>query len=190
MFANPNVFNLSPTDSDFKKKGIKPIPSFLNQADSTAAPCLKAKMCGEYQPNLSGGAPSTYDDAAAQLTAKYYNIWEVEAGKSAEFTQDIAHLAWSCADTDKIKKNTATPAVVVQKACIPNPYVSDTTYPGFIWKNVAFHSNFKANPLYPSKNEVDFILCFRTAARTDATAFAFTLKTGEGDVSSTGVIQA
>lgn len=33
LFANPNVFNLSPTDADFKKKGIKPIPHFLNQAE-------------------------------------------------------------------------------------------------------------------------------------------------------------
>ena len=33
MFANPNVFNMAPSDTDFKKKGIKPIPHFLNQAE-------------------------------------------------------------------------------------------------------------------------------------------------------------
>ena len=42
MFANPNVFNMAPSDTDFKKKGIKPIPNFLNQADTATGPCTKA----------------------------------------------------------------------------------------------------------------------------------------------------
>ena len=140
-------------------------------------------MCGEYQPNLAT-VPTTYDDAAAQKTAKYYNIWEIEAGKSAEFTSDIAHLAWSCADIAKLTDTTG-------KACTPSAYDSaNSKYPGFIWKNVAFKSDFKANPLYPNKYEVDFLLCFRTVARADATSFGFEIKTTEGALMSTDVIQS
>lgn len=40
-------------------------------------------------------------------------------------------------------------------------YVKATTAPAFLIKNIKFKQTFRANPLYPSQSEMDFLLCFR-----------------------------
>jgi hypothetical protein len=72
----------------------------------------------------------------------------------------------------------------------------DGTYPAFLWPDVKFKNSFKANPLYPSSMELDFILCFRYIKDVydpedqEDKNNKFATGSKEGLLASAGVLQA
>lgn len=68
--------------------------------------------------------------------------------------------------------------------------------PSFALPNTKFQSAFKANPLYPSTTEFDFILCFRyyangviaTLSKSPIVIHGSADTLAEGKLASTGVL--
>lgn len=121
---------------------------------------------------------------------KWYNLWSTVDGAAIGTTgvssEKYAHLSYTCYT---VAAHSASATVDV---CITSVVAAAATaIPGFIWPEVEFESAFTNSPLYPSKTELDFILCFRfqevTAAITD---HSFTHGSAEQKLASTGVIHA
>lgn len=67
LFVNPNVFNFNPSsDTNFKIKGIKPVPPLFGIEDGKNGPCAKEKGCGQYLPNIGGTVDYTLYDTAGE----------------------------------------------------------------------------------------------------------------------------
>lgn len=93
-------------------------------------------------------------------------------------------MAFSCITLTKggkgasgVETNCVTskaPTAAVPSATPPTP----ANIPGFSVPEVKFQADFLANPLYPSKYELDFILCFRykDSVAGDLTTNVLTIK--------------
>lgn len=90
----------------------------------------------------------------------WWNAWQKVAGEDAKYTADYVHLAYSCVTLLKVGIKVSADGdatnCVTSKAPATTPII-----PGFSIPKLKFDSNFLANPLYPNKYELDFILCFR-----------------------------
>ena len=66
-------------------------------------------------------------------------------------------------------------------------------WPAVVWPSIKFTANFNGNPLYPSKYDLDFIVCFRfdqNNATPGLTAHTFTAGSDEKLLASSGVLHA